>query len=141
MTQLLFLFAILFSINTFSAPEDGDQILGTWVNQEQTTHIEIYKQDGRYYGKIVWIPSNVDQDGNPITDRKNPDEELRDRELLGIDILEGFEYKKGEWKDGTLYSPQNGKKVSPTLQITSDDELNIKVKKGLIRRTVTWTRL
>ncbi len=141
MTQFLFLFAAFFSISTFSAPEDGDQILGTWVNEEQTTHIEIYKKDGQYYGKIVWIPIAEDQDGNPITDRNNPDEELRDRELLGMDILEGFEYKKGEWKNGTLYSPQRGKSLSPTLVITSDDELNIKVKKGLLRRTITWTRL
>ncbi|RNC83774.1 MAG: DUF2147 domain-containing protein [Balneola sp.] len=141
MTQLLFLFISLFSISTFSTPDDGDQILGTWVNKEQTTHVEIYKKDGRYYGKIAWLPRTVDQDGNPITDRNNPDEELRDRELLGADILEGFEYEEGEWKGGTLYSPQNGQKVSPTLQINSDGELNMKVKKGLMKRTVTWTRL
>lgn len=140
--QVLLLSALFIFTNLFQVEVNpGDEILGTWVNEEQTTHIEIYKEDGRYFGKIVWIPRTTDENGNPITDRNNPDDELRERPLVGIDILKNFEYKKGEWKGGTIYSPKNGKSASPTLEITSDDELKIKIKRGIVRRSITWTRL
>lgn len=133
----LFIFAHLFTQEV--NPEDA--IIGTWVNEEQTTHIEIYEENGLYFGKIVWLPMTTDPNGNPITDRNNPDSELRERPLLGINILENFEFKNGEWKEGTIYSPKNGKKATPTLELTSDDELKIKIKRGVIRKSTTWTRL
>ena len=133
----LFIFTHLFPAET--NPEDA--ILGTWVNEEQTTHIKIYKEEGMYFGKIVWLPMTTDPNGNPITDRNNPDSELRERPLLGINILENFEYKNGEWKEGTIYSPTNGRKANPTLELASDDELIIKIKRGVFRRSTTWTRL
>jgi len=140
--QVLLLNALFIFTNFFQVEiNPGDEILGTWVNEEQTTHIEIYKEDGRYFGKIIWIPRTTDEDGNAITDRNNPDDELREQPLVGIDVLENFEYKKGEWKGGTIYSPKNGKSVSPTLEMTSDDELKIKIKRGIVRRSITWTRL
>ncbi len=142
MTYLLLITTFILNLNIISIQqEDGDQILGTWVNEEQTTHIEIYKEGGLYYGKIVWLPATEDPEGNPLVDKNNPDEELRDRELWGLNIMEDFEYKNGEWKGGTFYSPQRGQKISPTLALSGNDTLKIKVKRGLIRRTITWTRL
>jgi len=140
--QVLLLSALFIFTNLFQVEVNpGDEILGTWVNEEQTTHIEIYKEDGRYFGKIVWIPKTTDDNGNPITDRNNPDDELRERPLVGIDILENFEYKKGEWKGGAIYSPKHGNSAYTTLEMTSADELKIKIKRGIVRRSITWTRL
>lgn len=140
--QVLLLIALsIFSCLFTQKVDPGDKILGTWVNEEQTTHIEIYREDGKFFGRIVWLPVTTDVNGDPLRDKNNPDSELRDRPILGIPILEDFEYKNGEYVEGTIYSPKNGKKAKPTLQLTSDDELSIKIKKGVIRRTVTWKRV
>src|SRR5512137_791140 len=32
-----------------------DAVLGKWLNGKQTAHVEIYKAEGKYFGKIVWL--------------------------------------------------------------------------------------
>ena len=33
----------------------ADAILGTWVVEEKDAHVEIYKQENRYFGRLSWI--------------------------------------------------------------------------------------
>ncbi|MEY4192443.1 MAG: hypothetical protein RJA00_674, partial [Bacteroidota bacterium] len=42
-----------------STTAEGDAIIGKWLNQEGTSHIQIFKATngsfaGKFYGKIVW---------------------------------------------------------------------------------------
>ena len=43
-----------------------DAIVGKWLNGKQTAHVEIYKAEGKYYGKIVWLKEPV----YPADDKK-----------------------------------------------------------------------
>ncbi|HSK11577.1 MAG TPA: hypothetical protein VK907_00100, partial [Phnomibacter sp.] len=46
-----------------------DPIERIWYNQEKTSKIQVYKaNDGKYYGKIVWLETPNDPSGKPRTD-------------------------------------------------------------------------
>ena len=99
----------LFAILLFVAPsaviaaEDGDAILGIWASEpnevDGNAHLEVYKIGDRYSGKIMWLEKpqyNPDDEkgmaGQDKIDRENPDEALRTRPLMGLNLIEGFEY-------------------------------------------------
>lgn len=88
----------------------ADAILGTYINDKQTAHIEIFREEDRYFGRIVWHKEDK-KDGN------NPDPDLRDRPLVGIVLLRDFVYdpEEKEWADGSVYAPDDGNVYSGYL--------------------------
>jgi uncharacterized protein (DUF2147 family) len=122
---------------TFSNPEP-DAILGKWTNPDQTTHFQIYKQNNKYYGKVLWGTGRNPKDIN------NPDPTLRNRELIGLVMLHDFNYKgKSVYSDGTIYDPNDGKTYSCKLSLQSKDQLEVRGYVGipLFGRSETWTRI
>ena len=110
MKKNLFTFALLLMIPVFLQAQ-ASRILGTWYNEEGTSTIDIYKgSDGKYHGKISWL-DEPNENGKPKVDDENPNSKLRNRPLMGLNILKGFEYnsKKKQWSDGSIYDPDNGK--------------------------------
>lgn len=94
---------------------EGDAIVGKWLNQEGTSHIQIFKATngsfaGKYYGKIVWLKEPL-KNGKPKVDDLNPDPKKQSVPLLGLQILKDFVYdaEDKEWEDGTIYDPKTGK--------------------------------
>ncbi len=90
--------------------EDADAILGTYLNEKQTAHVEIFKDGGAYFGRIVWHKENR-------KDYKNPDPALQDRPLVGLVFLKDFVYdpEEQEWDSGEVYAPDDGKTYSGYL--------------------------
>lgn len=115
----------------------ADDILGTWVTAEGKGHIEIYKKNNEYHGKLVWNKTPDKLDDN------NPDPKKRDRKLRGIIILTHLKYAgDGEWEDGYIYDPEKGKTYNCEAKLDGIDKLNFRGYIGisLIGRTTTWTR-
>lgn len=132
---------------------DGDAVLGVWTTAPEKdgyAKIELTKEDGRYYGEIVWLsePTYPADDrrgmgGRSKIDRENPDPALRDRPILGLRILNDFEYEgNSQWKRGTIYDPSNGKTYKCNIRLLDDGTLKVRGYVGfsLLGRTTTWTR-
>ena len=68
------------------------------------------------------------ENGAPPKDDENPDESLRDRSVVGIQILNGFIYnaKKKEWKEGSIYDPKSGKTYDCYAWLEKDNLLKLK---------------
>ncbi len=100
----LALLALTLLSRTPAMAEEADAILGTYLNEEQTAHIEIFKEGTVYSGRIVWHKANR-------KDYKNPDPALQDRPLVGLVLAEGFVYdpQEKEWNSGKVYAPDDGK--------------------------------
>ncbi len=136
-----------------------DDLLGKWLNEEGTAKIEIYKQDDRFYGKIIWLrdpvyaQKDVDEaDGHPLVkvgatkvDYHNPDESLQSKPVLGLVILRAFAFAADddEWSGGRIYDPKNGKDYKAYIQLLEADKLKLRGYIGfsLIGRTTYWTRV
>lgn len=137
--------SILFVLTLFTlsvSAQKKDDILGKWVNPTGEGQIEIYKKGDKYFGKLAWI-KEPNENGKPKLDNKNPSANLRNRPILGLEILKDFVFDDDKWTDGTIYDPKTGKTYSCNLSLKSSGQLNIRGYIGisLIGRSETWKRV
>ena len=138
MKKFCFLFIPFFLVTiSLFANSSADAILGEWLSQEKDGKIVIFKQGDQYFGKISWgkIPGKKDT--------KNPDEKLRNKDLVGAVILKNFKFTGSSWENGTIYDPNSGKTYDCILKIRDGNKtLDIRgfVGAAMFGRTSTWTR-
>ena len=138
-----FLFIAFLSVNAFS---QADRVLGIWLTGEKNSQVEIYKTPaGTYEGKLVWLNEPLDDNGRPKRDTENPDRSLQSRPLKGLILLKDFNYnaRANEWKDGTIYDPENGRTYSAYMWMDDNNTLNIKgfvLGMRFLGRSTKWTR-
>ncbi|MCT4623716.1 MAG: DUF2147 domain-containing protein [Schleiferiaceae bacterium] len=137
----LILLLILFSLNGIA--QKADDILGVWYNEEKDGKIEVFKKNGKYHGKIIWIKDNTNDDGSsPRIDVNNPDPMLAKRTIVGTLILHDLIWDDYEWDEGEIYDPKSGKTYSCYAKLESKNELFVKgfVGFAVIGRSTIWTR-
>lgn len=104
---------IMLTVCSYAAENEADAIIGEWYTEGEESVVEIYKCGDAYCGKIIWIIEPTYPDGTNKRDKNNPDEALRDRPIVGMDIVSGFEHsRKNTWGNGTIYDPNSGKTYS-----------------------------
>jgi len=131
---------VLLASNAFA--QKADTILGKWYTAGEKALVEIYKSGDSYCGKIIWLKEPKNENGTDKMDIYNPDESLKRRPVIGLDIVEGFKFKgKNKWVNGKIYDPDNGKTYSCKMTLVGD-ELKVRGYIGisLIGRTTIWTR-
>jgi uncharacterized protein (DUF2147 family) len=108
--------------------QEADKITGIWWNEEKTSKIKVEKKDGKYIGTIIYTVPEKYVNGQPPKDDKNPDDKLKNRSVLGLQILEGFVYDapKKEWKNGKIYDPKSGKTYDCYAWLEGNDLLKLK---------------
>lgn len=130
-----FSLAYLAFVSQVYAQNEADKIIGLYWSPQKDARIEIYKKGITYFGKTVWAAI-------PRKDTQNPNQQLRQRNLLGLDILTNFTYEDGGYKDGKVYDPNNGKTYSCKMTL---DGVNLKVKGyigiSLLGRTELFERI
>jgi len=134
---------------------EGDAIVGLWQTEPEDgeyAHVRIERQeDGTYSGKIVWLnqpdfPASEGPEwaGKPKVDRLNPDPDLRNRPIIGLQIMHGFRHDGDNvWVGGTIYDPKKGKTYSCKATLRADGTLYVRGYIGisLIGRTTVWNRV
>lgn len=141
--KLILLLSILLSAASVSAPPRADAIVGVWANGSGKGHIQIYKSGNKYNGKIVWLKEPNGKDGQPKVDRHNPDPSRRTQPVMGMVMLRNFVFDDGEWTDGHIYNPQDGKEYKAYIKMNNPNEIAVRGYMGisLIGKTDTWTRV
>ncbi|MDB6111565.1 MAG: hypothetical protein JWR69_3315 [Pedosphaera sp.] len=147
--QLLFV-ALMLAQTPLPAVEPGDAILGVWTTTDSQGQVEVFKQDGKYFAKIISLKEpNVPADdktgfaGKPKTDYKNPNPKLRQRPIVGLQFMSDFVYAgKHLWEGGKVYDPESGKTYKCKMTLLSTNRLEVRgfVGFSLLGRTVIWTR-
>ena len=126
-----------------ASAQKADAILGQWANPNGQDHILIYKKGNKYFGKLDWIKFPNDEQGNPKTDKNNPDKALQSRPDLGLELLKDFTFDGDDvYEDGTIYDPKSGKTYSCKMTIEGN---NLKIRGyvlfSLFGRSEVWTRV
>jgi uncharacterized protein (DUF2147 family) len=138
---------LCFLLITFITPHafaDGpDDILGIWSNGTEKGHIQIFKQNGKYYGKLIWLMQPNDERGLPKVDKNNPDAALRSKPLMGLIMLRDFKYDDGEWKGGKIYNPHDGNEYRAFMKLKDIKTLDVRGYIGfaLFGKTETFHRV
>jgi uncharacterized protein (DUF2147 family) len=131
---------ILLSFSVSSFATEADEVLGVWWSLEQKTKVQISKNDNIYYGRIIAVrPESKD-----LLDTHHPDESLRTRQVLGLEILSGFKFDGDDtWEKGSIYDPENGKTYKCKMWFDKKDVLKIRGYIGfsLLGRTVEFTKV
>lgn len=152
--------AALISGTAVAAPS----IVGYWLKETEDPYksaiIEIYPDGKTFDGRVLqlkyprFVEGEVSSTGEVVppelvgevkTDVLNPTEILRKRPIEGLKLIEGFKPAgDGEWKDATIYNPEDGKTYQCKAEL-SDDGNTLEVRGfvgfALLGRTQTWTRL
>ncbi len=127
--------AFLSLVNYGYAQTGSDKILGLYWSPKKDAKIQIYRKGDKYFGKSVWIAT-------PKKDVENPDKQLRQRDILGVNLLTNFSYDDGDYTGGEIYDPANGKTYSCKISFAGQ---NLKVRGyigiSLLGRTEIFERV
>ena len=124
-------------------------ILGSWKPDGRDSKLELFRCGEKICGKIVWlkVPNYIDSEDGPVgttkVDRKNPDPALRNRPILGLQVIKGLTAKgNNRWENGTCYDPETGKSYKCKMRLASPDRLELRGYIGisLIGRNFVLTR-
>lgn len=110
-------------------------IVGRWRDSDGESEIAISRCGPALCGKIVWLKEER-------FDIYNPNQGLRKRSLMGIEVLSGFKPAAKGALEGEGYNPADGKTYRTTLELTSARSLVVRgcVLGGLICDDDTWSR-
>jgi uncharacterized protein (DUF2147 family) len=144
----ILLVTVLLTATTAFGAEPGD-ILGQWKTDGGDSQLEIFQCGKKICGKIVWlkVPKYIDSNDGPVgktkVDRKNPSPALRNRPILGLQIMKGFVPERNKrWVNGTCYNPETGKSYKSTMKLVSPGKLELRGYIGIsmIGHTLVLTR-
>lgn len=80
--------------------------------------------------------------GKARVDRSNPDQSLRDRDLVGLVFMTDFSFDGGAWRGGKIYDPRDRKTYRCKMSLTADGTLRIRGYIGVswLGRSTVWQR-
>jgi uncharacterized protein (DUF2147 family) len=129
-----------FSLSAQKVSNHKTQILGKWKTDDNRAIIEIYEQGGKYHGKIVWLQTATDKQGNPRKDIENPIKLEQNENILGLTVLRNFTFDDNEFIEGTVYDPDSGSTYNCKLWLTDNNTLKVRDYCGIFYKTFTWKR-
>lgn len=138
MKRILGTFLILFSFLTVSA----QSVTGKWQNfnheGEPNSIIEVYKKDGKIYGKVDRIMKEEDRD-RVCTEC---DGALKDQPIEGMVLMQGLEKEGNEYSGGTIVDPKSGKEYRCKIWLDENDpdRLNVRGYLAFFYKTKVWER-
>jgi len=134
---------LFFTLSTLTlSAQQMDSPEGMWQTLDDETGevesvVEIYEQDGAYFGRISDI----------LTDNKDAkctkcSGKQKDQPVLGLVIIKDLEKDGDEWNGGTIMDPRNGSTYRLISWFEEDpNKLYIRGKHWTgLYRTQTWTR-
>jgi uncharacterized protein (DUF2147 family) len=148
MKVLTFLATVLLTATTAIGAASGD-ILGSWKTDGGDSRLELFRCGEKICGKIVWLkhPNYISSKDGPVgktkVDRKNPVPALRNRPILGLQVMKGLTAKgNNRWGNGTCYDPETGKSYKCKMRLASPDRLELRgyIGVSLIGRNFALTR-
>ncbi len=135
---------ILFLCSFFMASvAQAQSPVGTWktVDDESGTaksHVEIFEYKGMLCGKITAL---LEKDDHELCDKCPGD--LKNKPVMGLQILESMEPSNGLWKGGRILDPEKGKWYTCKIWLEegNSDVLVVRGFIGPFYRTQKWYRV
>lgn len=122
----------------------AQDVTGKWNTIDDNTGearsvVEIYKQDGKIYGKILEIVDPTKRDKLcvecPGDDQGKP--------ILGLVVLKDLKKDGKEYNGGTIMDPDSGKVYKSYIELEDANKLKVRGYIGfsLLGRTQYWERV
>ena len=138
------LLTFLLSINSIFATNQS--CVGKWTTYDEESGkkkstVELYKIDGKLYGKILYLYPKEGREDNPVC--KKCADDRKGKHIVGMQIVRGLVWNGSEWEEGKILDPENGKiyTVSMWLDSENPNKLNVRGYIGIFFRTQKWNRV
>jgi len=138
------IFSLLFIV--FSFLSFGQTCVGKWVTIDDETNkkksiVELYKEDGKMYGKIIYLFPREGREPNAKC--KECEDDRKDQPLVGLQIVRDLEWNGSSWKNGTIVDPVDGKIYTLKMWIEPGNAnyLNVRGYIGPFYRTQKWVKV
>jgi uncharacterized protein (DUF2147 family) len=117
MTLRLIHFIFLF-IYSFSRAQTikPDMIIGDWTDEKKEVLIRSYKENGKYYAKILWV-ENLKDRGKPLP--------KHEQHWINMVIMKDFVFDEDEWNSGKIYVPKSNKTYTAYIKAINYNVLKI----------------
>ncbi len=119
------------------------QEAGIWFDDTGKGAVKIEPCGTRLCGRIFWLKDLVNDQGETLTDKHNPDPTQRTRTICGLPVLGQLQpMPEGGYDGGWVYDPKVGQSYSVAIVLTGRDELSVTGYKGvkLLGKTFIWKR-
>lgn len=104
---------------------------GVWLIDGKVA-VQIFDCSGLLCGRILWLQTPRDPQGQLNRDRHNPDPALRQRGLCGLTIFWGLRPDgPGQWSGGWFYNPDDGKTYRVSAELRSADLILARIYLGI----------
>lgn len=116
---------------------------GVWIDETGKGAVKIEVCGERLCGRIVWLKDLVNDQGEVLTDKNNPDPAQRTRTICGLPVLGQLQaMPEGGFDGGWVYDPKVGKSYSVAIELAGPNDLTVTGYKGvkLLGKSFGWTR-
>ena len=121
-----YLFLTLLAISTFTSAGPNKTMEGYWLTSQSI--VKVKNCDKNLCATIEHLFVDDDIDPKSIMDSNNKKRSLRDRPLIGINLLEEFPSNalgKKVLKNGKIYDPGRGRVFKSNLYLLDDGTLKV----------------
>jgi uncharacterized protein (DUF2147 family) len=136
--SLLFLMLLFVGTNLQS-----QSVLGEWkaINEENGKAmciVEIYEEEGQFFGKVIRILKEEDRDR--LCTKCEGD--MKDMPVEGMVVMDGLQKDGDYYGGGTALDPKSGKEYRCKIWLdqNNSDILNVRGYIAIFYRTQTWER-
>jgi uncharacterized protein (DUF2147 family) len=118
--------------------------LGNWRTEEGKATVRIAACGAALCGTIIALKEASDPDtGKPKTDKNNADASLRNRPMIGVQIVLGMKPSgtANKWT-GQVYNAEDGKTYTGNLTLQDANTIKLEgcILGGLVCKSSVWTR-
>jgi uncharacterized protein (DUF2147 family) len=131
------LFALMVAVSIPMPAFAAAPVNGNWYSDNKDSIVTIGQCGPVVCGKISKIIAPT-KDGKPARDENNPNPALRNRPVLGLELLSGFKDAGKEWV-GVIYDPRAGKSYKSKLVRLVNGNLQVKGCVGPFCKSVIFT--
>lgn len=104
---------------------------GVWLIDGRAA-VQIFGCGALLCGRILWLRSPRDPQGQMNLDKNNPDPGLRQRPLCGLTVLWGLRSTGPDrWGGGWFYNPEDGKTYNVSAELRSADLIVARIYSGI----------
>lgn len=121
-------------------------LAGYWMDSHGEVILDIHPcaTSPAYCGRVAWLRLPYGPDRKLLTDYRNPDPNLRNRLVCGLEVLTGFtQQEDGKWSDGSVYVSDLGMTFSGHAEVLNPNEVKVTgyVVLPIFGQSEVWTRV